>query len=67
MSADAVCIDTWAFLALINGNDSRHAEAMAVSHRLNIERRPLVTTEWVLGEFMGLGVPGQRDCRSFYG
>lgn len=53
MPADAVFIDTWAFLALINGDDSGHADAMALSHRLHAERPPLITTEWVLTEVLG--------------
>jgi hypothetical protein len=53
MPADIVFVDTWALLALINRDDSRHAEAVVLGGRLSAERRPLLTTSWVLTEFLG--------------
>lgn len=53
MAADAVFVDTWAFLALTNRDDARHEEAVALSQRFFSARRPLITSEWVLTEFLG--------------
>lgn len=43
----ACFVDTFAFLAMLNPADARHAEAMSW---FNSSRRPLVVTEWVLTE-----------------
>lgn len=53
MAADAVFVDTWAFLALTNRDDARHGEAVALSRQFFSERRPLITSDWVLTEFLG--------------
>lgn len=53
MPADTVFVDTWALLALINRDDARHAEAVALGRRLSDEGRPLLTTAWVFTEFLG--------------
>ena len=53
MPEDAVFVDTWALLALINRDDARHAEAAALSKRFAAERRPLLISAWVLTEFLG--------------
>jgi uncharacterized protein len=53
MGADAVFVDTWALLALTNRDDARHAEAVALGQQFFAERRPHITSEWVLTEFLG--------------
>src|SRR5438045_1253435 len=53
MPRAAVFVDTWAFLALVNRDDSWHDQAVEVSRRLHAEARLLVTSEWVLTEFLG--------------
>ena len=53
MSGAAVFVDTWALLALINRDDAWHVRAVAVSRELNVRARPLITSEWVLTEFLG--------------
>lgn len=52
MPADAIFVDTWALLALINRDDARHAEAVALSRQFASEQRAILTTEWVLTEFL---------------
>lgn len=53
MSADIVLIDTWALLALINRDDQWHEPALELSRELHARSRPLLTTEWILAEFLG--------------
>src|SRR5487761_1322859 len=53
MATDAVFVDTWALPALTNRDDARHAEAVALSQRFSAECKPLLTSEWVLAEFLG--------------
>ena len=53
MAVEIVFVDTWAFLALTNRDDTRHPEAVALSQQFFAQRRPLLTTEWVLTEFLG--------------
>lgn len=51
-------VDTFAFLAMLNPADMRHAEAM---QWFNTSRVPLVTTEWVLTEVAdALSAPRSR-------
>lgn len=53
MPANVVFVDTWAWLALINRDDAWHSQAIELSRQLHADSRPLVTTEWVLTEFLG--------------
>jgi hypothetical protein len=53
MAGAAVFVDTWALLALINRDDAWHKQAVAVSRELSVQATPLVTSEWVLTEFLG--------------
>ena len=53
MAADAVFIDTWALLALTNRDDARHIEAVDLTQQFLADRRPLITSEWILTEFLG--------------
>ncbi len=45
-----VFVDTWAWLAILNRQDSRHSQAKAVMQRLQQDRNKLVTSEFVLFE-----------------
>lgn len=54
----AVFIDTAALLALANKDDGLHGRAKAVRDELTRTGAPLVTTEWVLTEFLGRAVKG---------
>jgi predicted nucleic acid-binding protein len=49
----AVFVDTWALLALINRDDAWHSQAVELSRTLSVQATPLLTTEWVLTEFLG--------------
>lgn len=53
MAAEAVLIDTWALLALINRDDQWHRPAAELSRELHARSRPLLTTAWILAEFLG--------------
>src|SRR5205823_3587018 len=48
-----VFVDAWALTALTNRSDSWHLMALRWSDVLEREHRALVTTDWVLGEFLG--------------
>jgi predicted nucleic acid-binding protein len=52
VAGDQVLIDTVALLALINADDELHLRAADVYRSLSIARCSLVTTEWVLAEFL---------------
>lgn len=51
----AVFIDTAALLALANERDDLHSAAIQVQSELAAEHERLVTTDWVLGEFLNVG------------
>lgn len=53
MSADPVFLDTAALLALVHRRDSLHARAQVVMKELGSQRARLVTSHWVLSEFLG--------------
>lgn len=53
MRIDEVFLDTSALLAIVNRADGLHAAAMAWSHRLAQSMTRLVTSDWVLCEFLG--------------
>lgn len=45
-----VFVDTSAFVALALARDAQHETALATWHKLEEERCPLLTTDWVFGE-----------------
>jgi uncharacterized protein len=49
---DQVFVDTVALLALINADDELHRRTVEVYNELSRDRAPLLTTEWVLAEFL---------------
>jgi predicted nucleic acid-binding protein len=51
--ADPVFLDTWALVALVNRDDAWHQQAVDLSQQLSAQERPLITTDWVLTEFLG--------------
>src|SRR5437879_6510382 len=62
MARAAVFVDTWALLALIDRKDPWHKAASKVSRGLDEKKRPLVTTAWVLTEFLNAAAkPPLRD------
>jgi predicted nucleic acid-binding protein len=63
MRLSPVLVDTWALLALAIEEDQWHESAKSVSKRLQKQHCPLVTTEWILSEFLG-SVRG-RQAREF--
>jgi predicted nucleic acid-binding protein len=50
----AVLLDTSAFFVLFNQTDASHGAAQALVRRLNDERRPVVTTNFVVAELHAL-------------
>ena len=52
MSKPPVFLDTAALLALANKRDTLHQQAKAERNRITAERRAILTTEWVLTEFL---------------
>ncbi len=52
MSKAPVFLDTAALLALANKRDALHQQAKAERSRIADERRVILTTEWVLTEFL---------------
>ncbi|MGE0823906.1 MAG: type II toxin-antitoxin system VapC family toxin [Candidatus Binatia bacterium] len=52
MSNASVFLDTAALLALANKRDALHQQAKIERNRLARERRSILTTEWVLTEFL---------------
>lgn len=57
-----VFVDTAAFLALANRRDQWHQSVTEVSQQLQDEARALVTTDWVLAEFLAsMRDPPNRD------
>src|SRR4051812_48361160 len=53
MAKSPVFIDTWALIALMDRKDPWHAPAKLLSQQLHAQRRCLVTSSWVLTEFLG--------------
>jgi len=53
VAAPAVFMDTAALLALNNPRDELHAKAVEIERQLAANRARLVTSDWVLGEFLG--------------
>ena len=53
---EAIFIDTAAFFALADLSDSMHTEAMRLWALLLAERRPILTSNFVLAEFHALAV-----------
>jgi predicted nucleic acid-binding protein len=45
-----IFVDTWAWIALADRRDPYHAKASAEHRKLRRNRRPYVTTDYVLGE-----------------
>ncbi len=63
MPKDPVLVDTWALISLANARDAWHDRVVEISARLDREGRPLVTTEWILSEFLAfLARPPARDA-----
>ena len=52
MSKPPVFLDTAALLALANKRDALHQQAKTERSRITAERRTILTTEWVLTEFL---------------
>ncbi len=52
MGARVVFVDTVALLALANRSDGLHSATCAVWDKLNTEHANLVTSDWVLAEFL---------------
>ena len=62
MAKEAVLVDTWAIIALTNNRDAMHQRVTEVSQQLTEEGRPLVTTDWILTEFLGFATrPPNRE------
>lgn len=52
MPVDQVFVDTVALLAVVNADDELHQRTVEVYRALSRDRAPLLTTEWVLAEFL---------------
>ncbi len=50
LNRNAVFVDTSGWIAVLNADDAYHAQACARLLELGTQRRPLVTTDWVLAE-----------------
>lgn len=53
MAKEPVLVDTWAIIALSNTRDAMYQRAVEISQQLMNDGRPLVTTDWILTEFLG--------------
>lgn len=63
MAKEPVLVDTWAIIALSNTRDAMHQRAVEISQQLTNEGRPLVTTDWILAEFLGFAAqPPNREA-----
>jgi predicted nucleic acid-binding protein len=51
-SGRAIFLDTHALLAAINADDEHHAAAVELFDRCVAERQRIVTSDWVLAEFL---------------
>jgi len=49
-TSEAVFIDTSGWIALLNADDYLHADARRLLNQFGVDRRHLVTTDWVLAE-----------------
>jgi predicted nucleic acid-binding protein len=59
---DPVLVDTWALISLANTRDAWHERVVEVSALLDKVGRPLVTTEWIMSEFLAfMARPPARD------
>jgi hypothetical protein len=50
MTQNPVFVDTGAWIGLLNADDECHAHFEALFEELRLQKRPLVTTDWVLAE-----------------
>ncbi len=66
MPTNAVFLDTGGWLALLNSDDHLHADATAVLQQVGQERRPLVTTDWIIAE-TGNGLARKPARKGFRG
>ena len=63
MAKEPVLVDTWAIIALSNNRDAMHQGVTEISQQLTDEGRPLVTTDWILAEFLGFAArPPNREA-----
>ncbi|MFV1969172.1 MAG: type II toxin-antitoxin system VapC family toxin [Pirellulaceae bacterium] len=63
MPQSSVLVDTWAILALANSRDAWHDQAVEISRQLTDDGRSLVTTDWILTEFLGFAArPPHREA-----
>ena len=63
MAKEPVLVDTWAIIALSNNRDAMHQRVTEISQQLMNEGRPLVTTDWILAEFLGFAArPPNREA-----
>jgi predicted nucleic acid-binding protein len=53
MKVATVFLDTAALLALAHRRDGLHDQAMRIQQELTAARTPLITSDWVLTEFLG--------------
>ena len=53
MARDAVFLDTAGLIALRHARDALHEQARVIERELTARRTPLVTSDWVLAEFLG--------------
>lgn len=59
MPADPVFLDTAALIALAIKSDGLHQPALEVRRRLSADSTPVVTSQWVITEFLGGAARGQ--------
>ena len=52
MPVNEVFLDTWALLAIVNRADAFHQTALELNKKLSVGRTLLVTSDWVLTEFL---------------
>lgn len=54
MAISAVFLDTAGLLALVNQGDALHTEAVRCERQFALDKTPMLTTDWVLAEFLGI-------------
>ena len=64
MASNGVFLDTNGWLALLNDDDSLHADAFRVWSRFVRERRPIMLTDWIVAE-AGNGLARTPQRRRF--
>jgi len=65
MPANEVFIDTTALMAIVNRADVLHPSAVALNRQFAASNTPLVTSDWVLAEFLcGASRPSVRSNAS---